>query len=560
MRESLRSVGGQLCLVTCLLVGAQACIGADGEEQGDPGVAEPDSGLDKAVVANGLNAAYFNNMDFTSKVLSRVDPTVGFDWGTGSPSSAIGSNTFSVQWSGFVKAKYSETYTFYVSSDDAARLWVNEKGLVNNWTSHSYSEDKGTIALQAGKTYRIALDYYENTGSAAVQLRWSSASQGKQIIPQAQLFVSDPGGTTNDQCPSDPNKTAPGKCGCGVAETQCTVTPGTCAQGCSAPTPICGADSKCTSTRWVEPISTLPEKWKSKLDTKVWTKWVRSVIPVVGQALTQNAALLEVAYFAERIHMPQGQILVPDLVNSMLGAHPTRFSVYPACPNAWMHPGVTPNQSSGGGGTDDTLVTEDWVLRYPKCTGANAVACNQMKPGTLCNNCGWADSSAGASCRDTLAHEHGHTIDGHRRDYIDSGIAAIDKQVFPYNPVEGPAWSASQYFMNPGLESNVGRDRGQPMASAELNYWSVTQKFAMSKFPAGYGYALKTTRCPQMGMTQACPDTLTRTYAVPLDSSGGGSTNTCVDTNTNCAAWAGAGECTKNPNYMLTGCCASCKR
>ncbi|MCU0663405.1 MAG: hypothetical protein MUC50_13895 [Myxococcota bacterium] len=30
--------------------------------------------------------------------------------------------------------------------------------------------------------------------------------------------------------------------------------------------------------------------------------------------------------------------------------------------------------------------------------------------------------------------------------------------------------------------------------------------------------------------------------------------------NTNCASWAAAGECTKNPGYMLTNCCASCKK
>lgn len=295
------------------------------------------------------------------------------------------------------------------------------------------------------------------------------------------------------------------------------VDPRTCAQGCSAPTPICGPDAKCTATRWVEPISTLPAKWKAKLNTSVWTKWVRSVIPVVGQAATQDAALLEVAYFAERVHMPQGQILVPDLINSMVGANPTRFSVYPACPNAWIHPAVQPPQSSGGGGRDDTLVTEDWVLRYPKCTGANAVACNQMKPGVLCNNCGWANASEPETCRDTLAHEHGHTIDGHRATFLDPNMNTINKQVFPSNSVEGPAWSASAYFMNPSLESGQGRDRGRPMAAQELNYWSVTQKFAASKYPAGFGYVLKTTRCPQMGLTQACPDTLTRTYSVPLD-------------------------------------------
>ncbi len=33
---------------------------------------------------------------------------------------------------------------------------------------------------------------------------------------------------------------------------------------------------------------------------------------------------------------------------------------------------------------------------------------------------------------------------------------------------------------------------------------------------------------------------------------------TCRDSNANCSSWARRGECSKNPGYMLTNCCASC--
>jgi hypothetical protein len=326
------------------------------------------------------------------------------------------------------------------------------------------------------------------------------------------------GAQADDLCPTDPNKTEPGKCGCEVPET--TACEGRCAPACSAPTPICGPDLKCTDTRWVEPISTLPEKWRSTLDTSVWTKWVRSVLPIVGQDATQDAALLEVAYYAERIHMPHGQVVVPDLIHSMLGDHPTRFSVYPACPGAYMHPAVKPTMSSGGGAPDETLVSEDWILRYPKCTEALAVACNLIPAGTLCNNCQWQNPLEPESCRDTLAHEHGHTSDLHRRVWLDFSIDAVARQVFPDYPTEGPAWAASAYFMNPSLETSLGRDHQPTMPKRELNYWSITHKFTMSAYPPGWGYVLKTTRCPEAGLTEPCPDTLTRTYVVPLDNYG----------------------------------------
>ena len=32
----------------------------------------------------------------------------------------------------------------------------------------------------------------------------------------------------------------------------------------------------------------------------------------------------------------------------------------------------------------------------------------------------------------------------------------------------------------------------------------------------------------------------------------------CTDGNSRCAVWASRGECSKNPSYMLTSCCAGC--
>lgn len=137
--------------------------------------------------------------------------------------------------------------------------------------------------------------------------------------------------------------------------------------------PICGPDKTCSDMRWVEPIETLPEKWAIGTDKTKWTKWVRSIVPVLGQNLTEDAALFEVAYFAENVLYPGGVKIRDELVDSMLGANPTIFSVYPSCPNAYMHPAVTPTMSSGGGGWTNTLVSEDWVLRYPKCKGKEAL-------------------------------------------------------------------------------------------------------------------------------------------------------------------------------------------
>jgi endoglucanase len=136
----------------------------------------------------GLLGEYFDNSNFTGTKVTRIDATVNFDWGGGSPVAGIGADTFSVRWSGSVQSLYSQTYTFYTTSDDGVRLWVNGVQVINNWTDHGPTENSGTISLTANQKYSITMEYYENGGGAVAKLSWSSASQPKQIIPQTQLF------------------------------------------------------------------------------------------------------------------------------------------------------------------------------------------------------------------------------------------------------------------------------------------------------------------------------------------------------------------------------------
>ena len=141
--------------------------------------------------STGLIATYFDTLDLTGTSLSRIDQTVAFQWAYGSPDPSIGSNGFSARWSGMVHAPTSETYRFYVRADDGVRLWVDDQLLIDHWAAHAVAEDSATIALQADQNYSIRLEYFENAGQATVELRWSSASIAKQIIPATALSPLD---------------------------------------------------------------------------------------------------------------------------------------------------------------------------------------------------------------------------------------------------------------------------------------------------------------------------------------------------------------------------------
>ncbi|MBN2315812.1 MAG: hypothetical protein JXM79_17920, partial [Sedimentisphaerales bacterium] len=122
-------------------------------------------------------------------VLERLDPTVNFNWGTGSPDPSMAADAFAVRWTGEVIIPNSGSYTFHTQTDDGVRLWVNDEPLIDNWTDHSSTHDSGTIELIGGRRYPVKLEYYENGGDAVCQLSWEGPGIVRSPIPTHYLWV-----------------------------------------------------------------------------------------------------------------------------------------------------------------------------------------------------------------------------------------------------------------------------------------------------------------------------------------------------------------------------------
>ncbi|MGD8679901.1 MAG: putative baseplate assembly protein [Lysobacterales bacterium] len=137
----------------------------------------------------GLYVEYFKGESFDQQVATRVDATVNFDWGSGSPHADVPSGHFSARWSGWVEAPTSGDYEFTVRADDGVRLWVGGELLINEWKPQSAtSYTSKTLHLQAGHKYDLRLEYFERTGLAVMELSWNGPGFATQIIPQQYLY------------------------------------------------------------------------------------------------------------------------------------------------------------------------------------------------------------------------------------------------------------------------------------------------------------------------------------------------------------------------------------
>jgi hypothetical protein len=145
-------------------------------------------GLPAEAQAGGLRGDYFDELDFRSFKLARVDSMVDFKWEYGVPHSSMGADTFSVRWTGWLVPRYSEVYTIRVLSDDGSRVWVGGRLVVDFWHDHTPQEASGTIALEAGRAYEIKVEYYENKEYSVITLRWQSARQSVEVIPASRLY------------------------------------------------------------------------------------------------------------------------------------------------------------------------------------------------------------------------------------------------------------------------------------------------------------------------------------------------------------------------------------
>jgi hypothetical protein len=145
------------------------------------------------ITVNGLAGEYFNNTNLTGTPVLRRDPGVNFNWNTGQPYRGGPGDRFSVKWTGVVLPKYSEPYTFFTTSDDGVRLWIDGSRIIDEWHGQPATVFSNTVTLEAGREYVLQMNYYENGSKALAMLEWQSARQDREVIPASQLFPPRPG-------------------------------------------------------------------------------------------------------------------------------------------------------------------------------------------------------------------------------------------------------------------------------------------------------------------------------------------------------------------------------
>jgi hypothetical protein len=127
-------------------------------------------GRPKVIVPNQWLGEYFANAILSGDpAYTRNEVRIEYDWAYGAPP-GLPANGFSVRWSGYWGFEVG-TYTFFVSSDDGVRLWLDGVLLIDGWTEGA-ADRQAKVQVATEGQHEVRLEYFEESDLARVSLHW----------------------------------------------------------------------------------------------------------------------------------------------------------------------------------------------------------------------------------------------------------------------------------------------------------------------------------------------------------------------------------------------------
>ena len=130
---------------------------------------------DESLKQHGLKAEYFDNSEWKGKSKhNRIDANLDFVWRTKAPYPDMKYDKFSAKWSGVLVPTVSGEYALGAEGFSGFNLYLDDK-LVTKWNDiHQPHKEYELMTLEAGKKYKIRVEYFQNnTEYAIMRLLWS---------------------------------------------------------------------------------------------------------------------------------------------------------------------------------------------------------------------------------------------------------------------------------------------------------------------------------------------------------------------------------------------------
>ncbi len=141
----------------------------------------------------GLQGEYFNCQDFSEEpVVTRIDPSIQFNWIYTKPGEGINADRFGVRWTGTIEPTEDFHGLIGLSSMDSMRLWIDGELVVDRW-QNSTAESSREVHWKAGERHDVKVEFINDQRGVRVILGYSygenDMDEAVKIAKQADVAV-----------------------------------------------------------------------------------------------------------------------------------------------------------------------------------------------------------------------------------------------------------------------------------------------------------------------------------------------------------------------------------
>jgi hypothetical protein len=136
----------------------------------------------------GWRGQYYTGTGLETLVFQRLDTKLNWPRGAFGYPDNRGTN-ISIRWSGRIRIPEDGEYTFYSTSDDGQRLYVDGKPVIDDWNHHGMQTRSATLTLAAG-TYRIKQEFFQGGGGKGLIVQWKGPGFDRQLLTAEHVFTT----------------------------------------------------------------------------------------------------------------------------------------------------------------------------------------------------------------------------------------------------------------------------------------------------------------------------------------------------------------------------------
>lgn len=121
----------------------------------------------------------------TTPTLVRIDPSVGFQWGSAAPDASVGADDFMVRWMRDIEICEAGMYEFVCRTDDGMRVYIDGVQILNSWVLQGATIYRPRVGLSEGR-HQVRVEFFEHGGVATAQMYWHQVGPYNPVCVEPQ--------------------------------------------------------------------------------------------------------------------------------------------------------------------------------------------------------------------------------------------------------------------------------------------------------------------------------------------------------------------------------------